>query len=443
MYALAALVAALLPAWVSLVVVAPALMALSFSGVLLSLQTGNSDLQLFDVVMAVAAFKLAASILAQGGRIAVHRAHAALLLFYAVLVATTGIAAFRFGLVYFRAELTALLRFMVQGVAVMLLLSQVLREKQFGALWKSLGLLGWLMVVPIFLGVAFFGTDVNVGEVHGREAARSFGFVGDQVGFVLVLWVLWSVMSRRYLHAGVFAVAILATGTRGALISLAVGMLFLLLKHREVRRLKVRISTLVAIPLALGVLVFTTDLGGARQRLLGKEAFGRRTNLHQRVLTQQIATEVFVRNPILGVGYSGFRARAMERGARARFVRQMGIYAPTYTATAGNQFLQTLTDAGVVGLAALAVLFFQLLRLLEVAARGAEPRAAAFLFAGYFWLWGMIVGNQAASWLLPGSFISYVLWIAAAAAVAVLRERAGPPPAPVPVPAAALQPVPA
>jgi O-antigen ligase len=428
MFLLAAAVAALLPAWVSLTLVVPTLMALSFSGTLLPLESlGTADVQLYDVVTIVAAFKLVAAVLLQGGRIAVHRAHVALLLFLAVLTAATVVASFRFGLTYFRGELTPLLRFVVQGVAVMLLLSQALQERQFRALRAGLWVLGWLMVVPIFLGVLFFGTRLNVGEVGGREAIRSFGFVGDQVGFVLVLYVLWNVMARRYLQAGVFAVGILATGTRGALISLAVAFLFVILKHREVKRLRVRISTLVAIPLAIVVLVFTTDLGGARRRLLGAEAFGRGTNVHQRLLTNRIAVEVFVRYPLLGVGYTGYREQAMERGARSRFVRGIGRYAPTYTATAGNQYLQTGTDAGVLGLLALGLLFYQLLRALETAALRAEPETAAFLFGGYFWLWGIVVGNQAASWLLPGSFISYLLWICAAVAIVVLRQAPPPP----------------
>ncbi|MFL5382977.1 MAG: O-antigen ligase family protein [Longimicrobiaceae bacterium] len=435
-FVLALLAAVALPAWASLVIVVPLLMTLSFSGTLLPLQsTGGNDLQAYDVVTIVAAFKLASAVLLRGGTLVLHRVHAALLLFLGVLTAATILAQLRFGTAFFRAELTPLLRFAMQAVALAFFLPQALQERQFPLLRRTLDVLGYLMALPIFVGILFLGTGLNVGEVHG---VRTFGFVGDQVGFVLALYVLWHLIARNYLRAMFFALAILATGTRGALLAVLVGVLVVAIQRRRLGGRRVRLRTVVGVPLALLAVMFATDLGGTRTRLTGRSV-GRGSNVHQRLLTQRLGVELFAENPLVGVGYTGYRLRVIEQGAIARFVRELGFYVPNVTSNAGNQIVQTAADAGVPGLAALGLLFFQLLRALQAAAREADPATAELLFAAYFWLWGLIVGNQGAAWLLPGSFISYLLWVCAAVAVVTLRARRVPAAAPA-APRPSLQP---
>jgi O-antigen ligase len=437
MFVVALLLAVALPAWVSLVIVVPTMMGLSFSGALLPLQSaGGSDIQAYDVVTIVAAFKIAAAVLLRGGTLVVHRVHGWLLLFLGVLTAATIIAAFRFGTAFFRAELTPLLRFLVQALALTLFLPQALQERQFPLLRRSLDLLGYVMAVPIFLGLFFLGSGIFIGEVHG---ARTFGFVGDQVGFVLVLYVIWHLLARNYLRCGFFALAILATGTRGALLALLVAVFITALQRRSLGGRRVRLRTVVGVPLVLGAVVFVTDIGGSRTRFTGS-AVGRGSNVQQRLLTQRMGVEVFAESPLVGVGYTGFRLRAIERGAIPRFVREMGRYARNFTTNASNQVLQTATDAGILGVVALGLLFFELLRALRAAARVADPATSELLFAAYIWLWALIVGNQAAAWLLPGSFIAYLLWTCAAAAVVTLHGRRAPADA---APAPAAEPVPA
>jgi len=416
--------AAVLPAWLSLVVVVPTMMALSFTGTLLPLGSSGSgaDLQAYDVVTIIASFKLASAVLLRGGTLVVHRVHAALLLFLGVLFAATSIAAFRFGSAFFRAELTPLVRFVVQALALTLFFPQGLHERQFPLLRRSLDVLGYVMAVPIFVGILFLGSGLDVGEVHG---ARTFGFVGDQVGFLLVLYVLWHLIARNYLRAFFFALAILATGTRGALIALVVGVLVTALQRRWLGGRRVRLRTVLGVPLVLGVVLFTTDIGGTRTRLSGR-AVGRGSNVEQRLLTQRLGVEVFAESPAVGVGYTGYRLRAVEKGAITRFVSQLGHYSTVFTTNASNQLLQTATDAGVGGVVALGLLFFQLLRALRTAARWADPATSELLFAAYFWMLALIVGNQAAVWLLPGSFIAYLQWLCAAVAIVTLHAHRAP-----------------
>jgi O-antigen ligase len=428
--------AAVLPAWLSLVVVVPTLMVLSFTGTLLPLNsTGGNDIQAFDVVTIVASFKLVSTVLLRGGTLVVHRVQAALLLFLGVVSAATCISAFRFGSTLFRAELTPLLRFLMQALALTVFLPQGLQEHQFPLLRRSLGVLGYVMAVPIFVGIVFLGSGLNVGEVHG---ARTFGFVGDQVGFLLVLYVLWHLIARNYLRALFFALAIMATGTRGALLAVLVGVLVTALQRRRLGGRRVRLRTVVGVPLVLLAVLFTTDIGGTRTRLSGRSV-GRYSNVQQRLLTQTLGVEIFTESPLVGVGYTGYRLRAIEKGAIPRFVRMMGRYATVFTANAGNQLLQTATDAGVAGLLALGVLFYQLLRALQAAARVADPATSELLFAAYFWVLALIVGNQGAAWLLPGSFIAYLQWLCGAVAIVTLHAHR-PSPAALPAPAAELAP---
>jgi O-antigen ligase len=436
MFVVALVIAVLLPAWASLVIVVPTMMALSFTGTLLPLQsTGGSDIQAYDVVTLVAAFKLASAVLLRGGALVAHRVQAVLLLFLGVVTAATALAAFRFGTAFFRAELTPLLRFLMQAVTLTLFLPQGLHEREFPMLRRSLDALGYVMAVPIFVGILFLGTGFDVGEVHG---ARTFGFVGDQVGFVLVLYVLWHLIARNYLRATFFALAILATGTRGALLAVLGGVVVTAIQRRRLGGHRVRLRTVVGVPIVLAVVLFTTDIGGSRTRLTGR-AVGRGSNVQQRLLTQRIGVEVFMESPLVGVGYTGYRMRAIEKGAVQRFVRELGRYAPVYTTNASNQLLQTAVDAGVVGVAALCLLFLELLRAFRAAAGKADPATGALLHAAYFWLLALIVGNQGAAWMLPGSFISYLQWTCAAVAIVALHARRAPAEA-APPPPAALEP---
>jgi hypothetical protein len=422
LFVLAFVLGAALPAWVSLLLVVPVSMALGSTGLLLPMQSlGGSDLQAYDVVMVVAAFKVAGAALLHGGELVLSRVQARLLAFLAVLGAATLVAGLRFGAGFFAAEITPLLRFAVQALAVALCLPQTLQRAHFPWVNRSLELLGYLMALPILAGTFLLGSGQALGEVHG---ARTFGFVGDSVGFVLVFYVLWHILGGRYLRALFFALAILATGTRGALLAVVAGIAVLALQ-RDALGLRVKLRAVILGPVVLVVVLLATDLGGSRTRLFGG-AEGRGSNLSQRVLTQRLGVEVFAESPLVGVGYTGFRAKSLEHHAVQRFLHQLGGYAPNFTTNTSNQLLQTATDAGVPGLLVLLFLFHGLLRTLLDAGRRAPPESAGLLLAGYFWLWSLILGNQAAAWLLPGSYISYLLWILLA--VAIVAGRAAHPP---------------
>jgi O-antigen ligase len=146
-----------------------------------------------------------------------------------------------------------------------------------------------------------------------------------------------------------------------------------------------------------------------RTRFLEKEIL--ESGVTQRWLTASIALRVFVDNIFTGVGFTGFRYIALDYGAVEMMSKELGSFAPNFIATAGNQYLQVATDGGIIAL----VIFIWMLVVFGLNLRRAElctfgEQRASFA-AGYLWLLSLAIGNQSAAWMLPGSLISYFLWI--------------------------------
>ena len=124
-------------------------------------------------------------------------------------------------------------------------------------------------------------------------------------------------------------------------------------------------------------------------------------------------------NPVLGVGYMGYE-RALERyGGDAYCDLQ---HPDGGTANTNNQILQALTDGGIVGLLAFAVLITVAARLfLRVAAQSEDRFLSAYYLAAFLWLLTQVFANQTAVWLNPSSFIARLLWIILGIGVALAR----------------------
>jgi O-antigen ligase len=134
------------------------------------------------------------------------------------------------------------------------------------------------------------------------------------------------------------------------------------------------------------------------------------SGLTQRFSTVTLAVQVFMDNFLLGVGFSGFRFAAIDYGAENLFFRNLS-YSPLFVASTGNQYLQVATDAGVVGLAAFLWMMRDFLRTLKRAEARVVGPLQEQTKAGYLWLLSLAIGNQSAAWLLPGSLISYLVWV--------------------------------
>ncbi len=139
----------------------------------------------------------------------------------------------------------------------------------------------------------------------------------------------------------------------------------------------------------------------------------------QRGTSTKFAATMILDNPLLGVGYMGYERALKQYGGDAYFDLQHGDGG---MANANNQILQALTDGGIVGLLAFAVLITVAARLfLRVAARSEDRFLSTYYLAAFLWLLTQVFGNLAAVWLNPASFVARLLWVSLGVAVAVAR----------------------
>jgi O-antigen ligase len=132
-----------------------------------------------------------------------------------------------------------------------------------------------------------------------------------------------------------------------------------------------------------------------------------------------LAAAIIADNPLTGVGFLEYESALPRYGGERAF--NLG-HPDGATANANNQILQTLTDAGVPGLLAFAVLMFCAARLLrELGAQSQDRFLATFFLGAFVWLLAQICGNQAAVWVVPGSYVARFLWIILGMGVAVAK----------------------
>jgi hypothetical protein len=412
----------LLPNWVLLVWGIPALMVLSSAGIVQPLLSiGDADVQLSDLVLALVASRVGISILMLRRKLHFHRVHTALAAFLGLLLVATLLAYFRFGSEIFLGEIVALSRLVAQVSVVLLIAGALRREEQFGRVERFLDYGGYVIAATVYMNLWLLPLGIPLGEVQAQEEmVRYFGPLGDQVALVLLYFVFKQLMVRNLLAAAVLAGALLLTGTRGALVAFAVGLAVL---ARRGRWHSVNMSVRPMFVLA-GLLTFVSiglwyDLGGMRSRFLdlGGSAI-------QRLLTASIGVRVFLDNVLTGVGFTGFRYKALEYGAVEAAIQKLGGFAPSFVATAGNQYVQVATDGGVFALASYIWMIFVFCRGLRRAAELTASKKAAMFAAGYVWLLSLALGNQFAAWILPGSLVSYLFWLVLGLAVsAQVRGR--------------------
>lgn len=393
------LISFILPKWVLLIGVTTILMILSYSGLLSSVfSIDDADIWLFDIIIVIVALRSFAIFRIRSW--GAHSVHIALVSFLVVMAVSSLLAYYRFGVDICIKEFIALLRLSVQVIVLPLITLSITTQKDVEYCRKLFNYIGYSIASSIYINILLFPYEFKVGEVQvTEESIRYFGLIGDQVGFILLFFLLWELLKRQWLSALVFGGAIIATGTRSALIAAAVGMGILFWKA-----LKIPLDRKFWVGLIVSLIVFGTlivqDLGSMRSRFIGT-AF--ETGVKQRWLTMTIAMRVFLDHPLTGVGYTGFRFIADEYGARDVFGHW---FAPNFIATAANQYLQVATDGGIAGLVSFFWLVFVLLKELRMA--GKSDR---FFEAAYLWLLSLLIGNQTAVWLLPGSLISYMLWL--------------------------------
>ncbi len=401
----------LLPKWILLIFCVPLLMVVSFNNILPPLiSIGDAHVQIFDSILIVVVIRVAGPILLRKQQLRLYPQYSSIAIFLCVLLAATILSYYRFGEEVFISEIISYLRLLTQ-IAVFFLFPYSIRTTGESLLArKTFYYVGYAIALTVYLSLIFFGFGTILGEVQTSEGInRYFGFIGDQVGFIILFFIFNKLIDRSWIGALFFAGALLATGTRGAFVALVVGVVIMLLEMRSELLLSKKKLGILLMGLAMFASVMVLqDFGGSRSRFVGHHL---EAGLTQRLLTMKLAGLMFIDNIITGVGYTGFRHLALDYGARNEFGGLGYYFSENFIATAGNQFLQAATDGGILGLISFGYMVIVFLRTLKKVAMNTVNENRSMFFAGYVWLLSLLIGNLTAAWLLPSSMISYLLWI--------------------------------
>lgn len=421
-----------LPSWLLLALL-PIPVALTYAGLLAPVATiGPAHLQAHDVVLLVSALKLFTSF---ASRPKVHwtPVFGALLGLMGTLLFANLIAYLKFGPGILLSTTLTLARLTLEVTIVGIMAFTVREDWQLHVISRIITTQGVLIAANIYANALVGSWAFSFGEIQGVDSGlvRSFGVVGDQAGFLLTFFVLKAILARKVSQTVLFAGAVVLTGTIGAVVSLLVGVAAIIVTRtgqnviaptRSPHR-RCYVIAVAAICLVLLAAASTADLAGLRSRVIQGSAFT--FSGLQRLLSAQLALRVIRDNPLTGVGYVGMFSVADRYGASGIFLNQFGDITANYTATAGNQWLQTMTDGGILALGATVTLVVVLVRVLRRAANLGSPRLELFFTAGAVWVISMALGNVTAVWILPGSLISILLWLLTGLAVAVTFRKMG------------------
>jgi O-antigen ligase len=385
---------------------------------------GTINLSPADLIIIVLLVKLAVS-LALHKKLVIDRSLYLGFAFYLSvnLLASLG-AGMKFGEAAFLRSLTSWARFVAEALVIVIISQTIQTSAQAKRVLRIL--LGTLVLLAVIQFVNWFGASHGfvIGEVQGLERGepRYFGPVGDSVGMVLLLGYLAALCFASVTGAALFLGGILLTAGLGAVVATCVAtalFFFFGLRTTLVRDFALRLLVLLPL-LALAALVslsLFTDSSGTtlRDRLTSGSYL---ESGAQREASSKLATAMILDHPLLGVGYMGYERALEQYGGDAYFdLEHLGG-----TANANNQILQALTDGGIVGLLAFAVLITVAARLfLRVAARSEDRFLSTYYLAAFLWLLTQVFGNLAAVWLTPASFVARLLWVSLGVAVAVAR----------------------
>jgi hypothetical protein len=289
-------------------------------------------------------------------------------------------------------------------------------------------LVGWIdaicvvIVASVYASALGHAVGVRFGEVieFGDGSIRAFGPLGDPVSYILVLPVLTGLVAARPLMVGISLGALLLTATRGAALSLLVGVLvlgFVLASGRVRLRTSLR---WVAVSAIMAALILASPAASVLMSRAQEEPADGAYSL--RLVAIEAGIDVVRENPLLGVGFNRFGDVRQARAEDWVFSQA----AENGLSRAANQFVQTATDGGLV---ALLVLLLFVVSCGRNALRAASWRhATPSLIASQLWLVGVLVGNQGALWILGnttvGFFVFAVAGLAAAASHLARREQA-------------------
>ena len=289
---------------------------------------------------------------------------------------------------------------------------------------KMLDFCGIVVSGSVYLGYALFRwRGIEFGEVVFDEYTgmmRMFGPLGDNVGFVIVLFALQSLSRRTWLAKSWFIVhlgAILITGTRGALLSLVVGGAFMLFAgwRSAPRGRKGEFGGMLGVMGLGGVVMLAAPLSQNLLMRMTSEA-ELADGISYRFGAMNAGVSLFYKHPVFGLGTGAFRTEVQRHMDLAFAANDELFERGTYTTQ--NQYLQMAVDGGVVLLVVFLGFLWHNYKNMRAALRiqKLEGDRSQLVFLSYFV--AVVVGNQAMVWWLNKNSAGFYFMI-----VLALSER--------------------
>lgn len=313
------------------------------------------------------------------------------------------------------------------GVSGLVLREADYRDAQRLVAAAGVALIGSIIVSAVLdqvWGIAY-GEIISEGETGGLP--RYFGPIGDNATFVLPFFVLWAMASRRWALAGIALLGLIMTGTRGAFVSCAVGVAWLLMRALLHRGMAGRARILGAVAAAL-VILFASPLGGrirdlvlSQQRLQSEEVL---VGTEERAAAMAVGLRVFSDHPWVGVGFGQYPTRAAPYAAMMITSDDPALVLRG-TWNAQNQFVQVVAEAGVIGLGAFVLFAWSLLTRLHTSGV-ANAGSPAFSEAVRAYAVAAVLGNQSAVWMVLFAPAGYFLLAITAIALGHADRVSGP-----------------
>ncbi len=411
--------------------IVPIAFILDQSGVLPGVADGAVRITISDVLTLFVIGAYVVQVLFRRRSLTFSRIEVVTFLLMLTLLSTSLIAVFLRPSFDFAFAVTALARLAAQAVYLFCLSNLITRPEHYRHISRMVFVVGLFCALNVYLGYGLgqfgikFGESQNVTEDWGGTS-RAFGLVGDSVGFILVLPMCWAIATRKYLWAAFFAASIILTGTRGAIICMAVSVIGLATFEGVRRQMRI-------VPLIMGLIV-VSGLGYGLMKQLNLTSRFDVSNSYadsgtQRLATWILAVRMFSESPAtvaFGVGYNAYIYEAENYGAAEVFA-QGGLSwedgGRRQAANATNPYLQMLVDGGLFALAAYIWFLFAALKTFRTGVRSV-PEMDAFFIGAWAWVFGLAVGSQWAVWMLPSSYVTQMLWPALAVVVAAQRMAA-------------------
>lgn len=277
---------------------------------------------------------------------------------------------------------------------------------------------GWLRVIGIIMAinciaplVLYFVSGIRIGELSiVGSKIRFFGFLTDQIGFGLIYFLIYYVYKNKIAFIVFFSVAILITGTRGAII--AGGFAFLIALYYRNRDNSIplsgrNITFFIGIILAFLILNFgpLNIFDAINFRFDAKSI--ENTSV-QRFNGMNAGISLFLNNPLFGVGYGNFASSVLHDP------KLFGLFNYNRTmanslANAQNQFIDIAANGGLVCLFAMfAFLFHNIKRIkYRISNNIMKDEFRVILI----FLISMLLFNQTALYLINYGIISLLLMI--------------------------------